>query len=308
MPKLEALFEDFDLYNEAAKNWNLDFKLLSSNDFSAYLHIFNNSYFELARTKLTGKIIQHGLTPNNFRSIVVPVPRKSNFIWLNHKVNQSNILIFPKTKVLDAVSFSDFDVYIISIKETVLYEMLNSLQYGHAEKLFNEGIEKVLKIESDFAYFFHKKANEFLKGNIKGKYSEQSLINNLIFYVLKGLEENKNIVKNNSLVRNRDKALQKAVNLINLSGKRHSLQELCNISGVSERTLEYAFLEKYKITPISYIKAHRLNMVRKELVLSKGKKVKISAIAANYDFWHMGQFAKDFKKHFGVLPSQILNA
>jgi AraC-like DNA-binding protein len=31
----------------------------------------------------------------------------------------------------------------------------------------------------------------------------------------------------------------------------------------------------------------------------------VSSIAAQYGFWHMGQFAADFKERFGVLPSEL---
>jgi len=44
-------------------------------------------------------------------------------------------------------------------------------------------------------------------------------------------------------------------------------------------------------------------MVKKELFLNE--ELKISTIAGKYNFWHMGQFAKDFKRQFGVLPSEI---
>ena len=77
------------------------------------------------------------------------------------------------------------------------------------------------------------------------------------------------------------------------------------MSQVSERTLEYAFLEKFQISPSQYIKAHRLYLVRKHLLNNKGKYHKISDVASKYGFYHLGQFSYDFKRHFGLNPSQI---
>ncbi len=74
------------------------------------------------------------------------------------------------------------------------------------------------------------------------------------------------------------------------------------MTGVSERTLRNDFKEKYKVSPIYYIKVVRLNKVKQEIYLNQGRN--ISDIAGEYHFWHMGQFAKDFKKQFGILPSE----
>ncbi|MCP4898634.1 MAG: helix-turn-helix domain-containing protein [bacterium] len=50
----------------------------------------------------------------------------------------------------------------------------------------------------------------------------------------------------------------------------------------------------------------RLDGVRKELLRS-GAKLKIADTANNWGFWHVGQFAADYRRHFGELPSQTLD-
>ncbi len=79
------------------------------------------------------------------------------------------------------------------------------------------------------------------------------------------------------------------------------------MTNVSERSLLYAFKEKYKVSPSQFIKASRLNKVKNELFALKDKKPSIANIAGKYQFWHMGQFAKDFKEQFGILPSKMVN-
>ena len=102
----------------------------------------------------------------------------------------------------------------------------------------------------------------------------------------------------------KDFSVKKAVELINDQvNNLFSIPQLCAMVGVSERTLLSAFKEKYKVSPSNYIKAFRLNKVKQEIYNSEGKT--ISKIAGKYHFWHMGQFAKDFKKQFGVLPSEV---
>lgn len=106
--------------------------------------------------------------------------------------------------------------------------------------------------------------------------------------------------------RKRDRVLAKAIDIIEASShEMPRIGQLCKSVGVSERTLEYAFLERYQLTPKSYINATLLNKVNKELARNKDQM--ISEIATKYGFWHMGQFAADFKKQFGILPSSIFN-
>nr|WP_299161693.1 helix-turn-helix domain-containing protein [uncultured Eudoraea sp.] len=81
------------------------------------------------------------------------------------------------------------------------------------------------------------------------------------------------------------------------------IDQLCRNAHVSERTLDYVFKEKYQVSPIEYIKAIKLNEVKKELLQSKEQL--ISSVAAKYGFWHMWQFAADFRKRFGELPSEV---
>ena len=304
MQLIKAIFDDFDTFDEAIKDWELDFKLLSKNDFSAYLNMFSSETFALGRTRLHGKIEQRGLTPPGFRSIVIPVDYNNEYIWLNKKVSGKEFLIFPKNGILDGISFNNFDVYVVSIEETMLFQILENLGYKNSKKLFS-GDERTLYLSQTFSRNFHRLADEFLHTQINNQKRHAVFINNIIHFILKYIEDS-----NQSIIllpqKKKDVTLSKAIEIINnRKGDLLSIQQLCALTSVSERTLQYAFRDKYKVSPGEYIKAVRLNKVRKELFLSKGQKIKISTLAGKYNFWHMGQFAKDFKAQFGMLPSEV---
>jgi len=59
------------------------------------------------------------------------------------------------------------------------------------------------------------------------------------------------------------------------------------------------------VTPKQYLQATRLGCVRKELCRN-GSAVKITDVAAEWSFWHMGKFAADYRRQFGELPSETL--
>jgi AraC family transcriptional regulator, ethanolamine operon transcriptional activator len=79
---------------------------------------------------------------------------------------------------------------------------------------------------------------------------------------------------------------------------------LCRISGASERTLHSAFAERYGMPPARFMKACRLNGARKDLRGIDSHALRVSDIANKWGFWHLGQFAKDYRLWFGELPSE----
>jgi AraC family transcriptional regulator, ethanolamine operon transcriptional activator len=79
---------------------------------------------------------------------------------------------------------------------------------------------------------------------------------------------------------------------------------LGRIVGASQRTLHYAFVERYGLPPARFMRVWRLHGARKELGQVHSQELKISDVANKWGFWHLGQFAKDYRLWFGELPSE----
>ncbi|MDE0002782.1 MAG: helix-turn-helix domain-containing protein [Rhodospirillaceae bacterium] len=77
--------------------------------------------------------------------------------------------------------------------------------------------------------------------------------------------------------------------------------KLCEELTASRRTLEYVFNENIKMSPAKYIRALRLNNIRRE-ILSKERDT-LGDIAARWGIWHLGHFSRDYYQLFGELPS-----
>ncbi len=304
-----AQFCEFETFKEAAAFWDLDFNLLSKNDFNANLSILSSENVQIGRLKLNGKIDQHGLCPVGFQSFVIPIDFGGNYIWRHRKIEGNPLIIFPKDGILDSVSCDGFDVYVVSIEEQYLYSLMEDRGYKGLLHMLSSGNELKVQLQSDFQEDFHKKASSLFSQQHFAPPSRQpreeeiiyDIVDSLLFYL-----ERSNAVINAPIDRKRDLALRKATEFVFDHLQDHiSLSELCKEGAVSERTLEYAFKETYQVSPIEYIKSIKLNKVRSELHNSEGQM--IFTIAAKYGFWHMGQFAADFKKQFGVLPSDFRN-
>jgi AraC family ethanolamine operon transcriptional activator len=87
-----------------------------------------------------------------------------------------------------------------------------------------------------------------------------------------------------------------------------SAMELCKHTKCSQRTLEKCFTKRLGITPKKYIKCLRLAEVHKGLRnFDALDYVSIIELAGINGFWHMGQFAADYRRIYGELPSETLN-
>jgi len=67
------------------------------------------------------------------------------------------------------------------------------------------------------------------------------------------------------------------------------------ITGISDRTLLRLFQDRFHVSPKAYLNRLRLNGTHQELRRADTMKGRISDIANRWGFWHMGQFAADYR-------------
>lgn len=82
-----------------------------------------------------------------------------------------------------------------------------------------------------------------------------------------------------------------------------SMLQVCSRVGASRRKLNYCFQDVLGTSPTQYLRALRLNGVRRGLSEAGAM---VQDVAARWGFWHLGQFSLDYKKLFSELPSETL--
>jgi AraC family ethanolamine operon transcriptional activator len=87
-----------------------------------------------------------------------------------------------------------------------------------------------------------------------------------------------------------------------------NVPELCERLHVSRRTLQYCFQDVLGMAPATYLRAIRLNGARRDLSNASHDARSVQDVAAAWGFWHLSQFATDYRKLFGVRPSETLKA
>lgn len=109
-------------------------------------------------------------------------------------------------------------------------------------------------------------------------------------------------------MRARDIAVRKCLELSDAEGfNRLPMASLLEEITVSERTLQYAFRDRFGLSPAEFFKRRRLAEVRSALRRGDPDVDTIANIAALSGFWHLGQFATDYRRVFGERPSETLN-
>jgi len=88
--------------------------------------------------------------------------------------------------------------------------------------------------------------------------------------------------------------------------RRILLHELCEVSGLSRRGLEYLFLDLLGINAGLFLLRSRLHGVRRELLAAGPGEKQVKECALNWGFWHLGRFAAHYAALFGESPSRTL--
>ncbi len=304
---IDLKFNDFEDFIDTVHNWNLEFRQLDQGQFQGDLFQAGVGAVHFGYTELNRHLDQYGGCPKGMRTLVVPATADQNFRSRGQEITGNKIAIFPKSGELDGVSISGFKVFTISIPEELLMTVSRVVNEASLKNLMN-GVE-VVEV-TDNAMFLLRDYLGHLHQELS---SDPSLLHMPGFSIELGSEFPQRLltalassqdVSTSTSSRRRDQALKKSLVYIEeFNNKPLKVIDLCKATGVSVRTLRYAFVEHFGISPKAYLLRHRLNKIRNVLRSANPSSTKISDIASEWGFWHMGQFAADYRNLFGELPS-----
>lgn len=304
---LNMKFDDFDYFSEAALHWDIHFRQLGGGPFRGSINQLSGSAGSLLSAEWNQKMEQWGNPPPGCRTFCLPIKRADDLRWQSHRFDEATWGVIQRGDDLATTSPAGFVVVGISI----------------TDKLIEEAGE-LLEIDSPHALLDR---NSFIRGHS----SETNRIRQLCARLLDlrtSPQLNDSVFRAGMLeitcgllssfekptrtwkpprVSFRNQSLKRALTHIReASDHPLSVDELSRRAGASIRTIRYAFRETFGISPKEYLQAYRLNHVRSRLSNSDPRYVRVSDIANEYGFWHLGQFAKDYRKMFAELPSETL--
>jgi AraC-like DNA-binding protein len=99
-------------------------------------------------------------------------------------------------------------------------------------------------------------------------------------------------------------ALDRVVEQIQQTPDRsYTVADLAALSGMSARSLQYAFQQRYQLTPMQYLRQVRLDRVHDDLAAGEGT---VADIATYWCFTNPSRFARAYRDRFGDLPATTL--
>jgi len=91
------------------------------------------------------------------------------------------------------------------------------------------------------------------------------------------------------------------------AGDPITLDEIAMAARLSPRGLQAAFRRHLETTPLAYLRSVRMDRAHRHLQgADPGDGVSVAAVAAKWGFTHLGRFATEYRRRFGVYPSQTL--
>ncbi len=305
---MELSFDNFELYREATLGWGLDFTQLDCGPFAGLLRQVTAPKVSLTHFTLNRHFYQRGEIRAPGRTFAIFLNRITPMRWQNSTaVDSETLVIFPEDGALDSVTFPGFDAVSISVDPGLLTRTAQ-------ENGFERALEALPRHAMNFQTDGQVIAALRVRVRTLQKQPESGLASvylcelegEIAYLVLKALSLRMGR-ESRSSHRMRDRAFKAALDILDRAPDPPSIPELCRMAGASERTLRNAFQERLGVAPKHYVNAMRLKRVREKLLDGPASASPVQDIAASFGFWHTGQFAADYRRLFGELPSETLS-
>ena len=303
MRTVDATFDDIDQMCDSVRAWNLDFRPLSSGKSAP--HIARLVQLEaggslLGHARVYAPLQQTGAPPAGLMTFAIQERGMQRLWWRGHDVDADTVLAFPLGGELSSVSGADFDIHTMSVSEETLARAAMALELD-LPKL--SALAEVFPLPRQVLEPLRVRLRQLRDGTTAARPGHvMDILMALLPHWLK-----RATLRVRPAPKTRDRAIRMSLELMEAQPLDALNPALLRAhSGVSERTLQYAFLDRFGLTPAAFLKARRLAAVSAALKRHDGRAISVGDIAAQFGFWNSGQFAADYKRAFGELPSETL--
>jgi len=306
-------FTNFDVFSSVISGYDMNVTQIGRGSFSAFLQQIKYGPISISRITSRLRVEANGMPPSGVRTFGVPTVNCQPFVWRDKQTSGNTIQIYKPDTELAMVTNPAFEAIDISLSEEDFNNLNGLCGFPELAKLIEH--REMVECEPAKMHALRKLLMYICSaiGNQPDRLQHDTRLQNLISYqvpyhLAKALMTS-TVHKVKVTTDNRNKTIKNAIDYIHSSTDIViSIQRLCQETGINKRTLERAFLDKYGMTPKSYLQSLRLNDAYKILLHSDPKTTKVTDVALSLGYWHMSQFAADYRHQFGELPSTTLKS
>lgn len=287
--------------NDAAKvtPWEVDFRQLGPGRLDTALTVRASAHLSILNLSLTERVHQRGVAPAGqitFAFVASHLLRN----WHGKSVVADTLLCFGTGEAFDSISEAGFRAIVVSVDSGRLLSVAEACGIDLPDTL-----EKPAQYRASEDALALRRAAGRARGMLDQTANGWTMDaeDALTMDLLAPLTDPRQCV-DKSASNLRQRALTRALDVMEAcTDEPLAISEICRESGVSWRTLDRAFRERFGIGPKAYLMRLRLNRVRRDLLAGETAG-RIADTANLHGFWHLGQFARDYRKLFGELPSE----
>ncbi len=307
----KLLSSDSNQHAEALAQWDQTYDQLSAGRFEGMLVDMWFGGIQIFRETTNRSVVQHGASWQDSYVIGIPLASKGNGLFSRQVLPPDAIFTFSSQE-FSLRTPEEFDVVGIAIPRQLFanFADMHSEPELLAALLTQPGVllppkEKLDELRTCLHSIFDP-AN-FEPSLLRYPQIQKTMRSAIIGHLLEVLQFATQAPKPPPSFKSRCYVVDQAVEFaLAHADSPVTVADLCAQTNVSRRMLNYCFQDVLDTNPVQYLRAIRLNGVRRDLRLGDTAHDNVRDIACKWGFWHLSRFAGEYRTMFGELPSDTL--
>lgn len=303
---------DADEQAGCLRGWAQVYEQLTPGQFEGRLMEICFGSVQLFREVTSQSVHQEGRMRAGDRVLGVPIAMQGPGYFCGRPIAPDAIMTMGGGDALAFTAPEHFDVIAVSISNLALTQYAMDIEHRDIEReLRNRPVIHASKEHiNEFRGFLLTALESVSRTPAMLKYAamQQGLEQALLASVLKSVGGDEGAASRSAnSVTQRHRLVARAQDYMREHVEEPlTVEDLCRALKVSRRTVQYSFQEILQLNPVSYLRAMRLNGVRRMLKSGAAECQSVQDIAARWGFWHLSHFANHYRAMFGELPSETL--
>ena len=302
---------DVDEHAANLGKWNQNYDQISSGSFRGTLSEVWIGDMQIFREVTTQAVVEQGQAWAGARLFGVPMAMTGGGTFCDRPLHGDSMFSFGPGSEFSLQSPKEFDVVGIAIREDAYQQVVASLAGAGSKRLLSDD-PAVMRCPTGLAELrvFLDSLFEVLDGNpamLSHPTVQKTVHSALMGHLCDSIQTARDLPAPLATYQARKAMVEDARNyVLTHLHDTVTIAELCNALNTSRRTIQYCFQEVLNTNPVQYLRAIRLNSVRRELRDANPATTQVQDVAARWGFWHLSHFASDYRAMFGELPSDTL--
>jgi AraC family transcriptional regulator, ethanolamine operon transcriptional activator len=299
---------DIDAHAAAQGDWALRYEQISSGNFRGELNLVELEGLFIVGERTSLALRQRGRLGDGSYGFAMSVDSSAEVYFDGRKV-PADAIMCGRSDGVDLVTPADYELFAVVVHASLLAPLWERMY----QKTLAAWLERqlVLQVAPENAQALRKKHRLVLQqalslaSSVEDRSALRYLRDDILIEWIEALPPSVDTSDLDTLAR-RKRMVDKACELMLAQPEQPlSILEVCSQVGACRRKLNYCFQDVLGTSPTQYLRALRLNGVRRGLREAEAGAT-VQDVAARWGFWHLGQFSLDYKKHFFELPSETL--